>query len=153
MKLRNLTWCCVLLLAGACSDDDSSASEKKKELIGIATEAHWQVTFYEEDGVEQTGDYGGWLFTFNESGVLTTAQGETVYEGNWSITREDDDDDTGLAALDFNIVFATPALMEELSEDWDISSYSNAKIELVDESGGDGSISYLTLEKVIITDL
>jgi hypothetical protein len=36
---------------------------------------------------------------------------------------------------------------DELSDDWEVESYSDTKIELKDKSG-DGSIDYLTIEKI-----
>ncbi|WP_420319776.1 hypothetical protein [Flagellimonas sp.] len=49
--------------------------------------------------------------------------------------------------IDFNIFFASPADFAELSEDWNIVSYSANKIELIHESGGDGGTDLLTFEK------
>ena len=45
---------------------------------------------------------------------------------------------TSTGEIDFNIFFATPADFNELSEDWNIISYSANKIELIHESGGNG---------------
>lgn len=50
--------------------------------------------------------------------------------------------------IDFNIFFASPENFSELSDDWDIVSYSDTKIELMDVSGGDGEIDLLTFEKL-----
>ena len=49
--------------------------------------------------------------------------------------------------IDFNIFFASPADFAELSEDWNIVSFSANKIELIHESGGDGDTDLLTFEK------
>ncbi len=49
--------------------------------------------------------------------------------------------------IDFNIFFAAPADFNELSEDWNIISYSSNKIELIHESGGNGGTDLLTFEK------
>ncbi|AKA33900.1 hypothetical protein VC82_213 [Flagellimonas lutaonensis] len=48
--------------------------------------------------------------------------------------------------IDFNIFFASPENFSELSDDWNIVSYSATKIELIDESS-DGEIDLLTFEK------
>jgi hypothetical protein len=48
--------------------------------------------------------------------------------------------------IDFNIFFASPEDFNELSDDWNIVSYSATKIELIDESS-DGEIDLLTFEK------
>ncbi|MGW9685953.1 hypothetical protein [Flagellimonas sp. 2504JD1-5] len=49
--------------------------------------------------------------------------------------------------IDFDIFFAFPANFAELSEDWNIVSFSANKIELIHESGGDGGTDLLTFEK------
>ena len=52
----------------------------------------------------------------------------------------------GKGKVKFNISFSSPPDFEELSDDWDILSFSNNTIELIDESG-DGSTDMLTFEK------
>lgn len=54
---------------------------------------------------------------------------------------------TTTGEIDFNIFFASPADFNELSEDWNIVSYSANKIELIHESGGNGGTDLLTFEK------
>ena len=54
---------------------------------------------------------------------------------------------TSTGEIDFNIFFASPADFNELSEDWNIISYSANKIELIHESGGNGGTDLLTFEK------
>lgn len=49
--------------------------------------------------------------------------------------------------VDFNIFFASPADFAELTEDWNIISYSASKIELIHVSGGNGGTDLLTFEK------
>ncbi|MDH3699350.1 MAG: hypothetical protein OEQ81_11845 [Flavobacteriaceae bacterium] len=49
--------------------------------------------------------------------------------------------------VDFNIFFAAPEDFNELSEDWNIVSFSNSIIELIHESGGNGGTDLLTFEK------
>lgn len=49
--------------------------------------------------------------------------------------------------IDFNIFFASPEDFNELSEEWNIVSYSDTKIELIHVSGGDGVTDLLTFEK------
>jgi hypothetical protein len=49
------------------------------------------------------------------------------------------------------ILFSSPApadFIDDLSDDWDILSYSATKIELIDVSGGNGGTDYLTFEKI-----
>jgi hypothetical protein len=43
---------------------------------------------------------------------------------------------------------ATDGPFESITDDWDVLSASSSKIELKHTSGGDGSIDYLTFEKI-----
>ncbi len=54
---------------------------------------------------------------------------------------------TSSGEVDFNIFFASPADFAELTEDWNIISYSASKIELIHVSGGNGGTDLLTFEK------
>lgn len=49
--------------------------------------------------------------------------------------------------VDFNIFFASPADFAELTEDWNIISHTDSKIELIHVSGGNGGTDLLTFEK------
>ena len=48
---------------------------------------------------------------------------------------------------DFITSFASPAIFEDLSEDWEILSRTASKIELKYVSGGNGGTDLLTFEK------
>ena len=54
---------------------------------------------------------------------------------------------TSTGEIDFNIFFSAPPDFAELTEDWNIISYSSQKIELIHESGGNGGTDLLTFEK------
>lgn len=128
--------------------DDMVSIEQVKSTVESGS---WQVALYEEDGVDETSYFSDHIFVFQSDGVLTADNGETSVSGAWSITSDSnssDDDSSSDDDVDFNIFFASPANFAEISEDWDIVSFSNTRIELRDESGGDGSIDRLVFEKI-----
>ena len=139
----------MLNVASMCSDDDdSNTSADPTPVINTVTSGTWRITFYEDSGVDETYHFTGYNFTFGASNVLTASNGTNTYTGTWSVTNSDSNDDSPSNDLDFNILFATPAVFaDELSDDWDILSRTATKIELVDVSGGNGGTDYLTLEK------
>lgn len=139
----------MLNVASMCSDDDdSNTSADPTPVINTVTSGTWRITFYEDSGVDETYHFIGYNFTFGASNVLTASNGTNTYTGTWSVTNSDSNDDSPSNDLDFNILFATPAVFaDELSDDWDILSRTDTKIELVDVSGGNGGTDYLTLEK------
>lgn len=140
----------VINVASMCSDDDNSnPTADPTPVINIVSQGTWRVTFYEDSGVNETTNYSNYIFTFGPNGVLTAAN-STTYTGTWSVTAHNSMDDSPDSDLDFNILFTTPApasFVDDLSDDWDIVSYTATKIELVDVSGGNGGTDYLTFEK------
>ena len=88
---------------------------------------------------------------FLESGVLNAtdllSSNSNPYAGSWSITDSNSNDDDNLADLDFNINFNVSNKLDDLSDDWDIISYTDTEIKLIDVSGGGGGTDYLTLSK------
>lgn len=141
----------VLNVASTCSNDDDGNTETQQDptsIINIASEGTWHISLYEDDSIDETHHFTGFNFTFNNSNILTATNGTDIYTGSWSVTNDDSDDDSPSNDLDFNIFFSSPAsFADELSDDWDIVSYSSTKIELVDVSGGNGGTDYLTFVK------
>lgn len=133
----------------ACSDDDDD-SVTPKNVVQTTIENNmrngtWIITKFSEDTVDETTNYAGFTFSF-EAGGLLRANGITTFEGTWSISDSNSNDDTA-DDLDFNINFNVTNNLQDLNDDWDILTYSDTKIELEDVSGGDGSVDLLTFEK------
>lgn len=141
----------VLNVASMCSDnDDSNSTADPTPVINTVSQGTWRITFYEDSGVNETTNYSNYIFTFGANGVLTAVNTNT-YTGSWSVTTDDSTDDSPSNDLDFNILFTAPSpaiFVDDLSDDWDIISYTSTKIELVDVSGGNGGTDYLTFEKI-----
>ena len=145
--------CASLFFASCESSDDSDnmgSVENVEEVKSTVSTGTWLVALYEEDEVDQTSNFAGYSFTFNSTGELSANNGETSISGAWSITSESDssDDDNPSDDVDFNIFFSSPVKFAEISEDWEIVSFSSARIELKHVSGGDGSIDRLVFEKI-----
>lgn len=142
----------MLNVASMCSNDDDSGSNSSQDptpVINTASNGTWRITFYEDNGVDETYHFTGYNFTFGASNVLTATDGTNTYTGMWSVTNSNSsNDDNPSNDLDFNIMFSSPTVFaDELTDDWDIVSYTSTKIELIDVSGGNGGTDYLTLEK------
>lgn len=140
----------VLNVASMCSsdDDNSNVSADPTPVINTVTSGTWRIALYEDNGVNETNNYSNYIFTFNSNGVLTAAN-STSYNGTWSVTASDSDDDSQ-DDLEFDIAFVAPApnaFTDDLTDDWDIISYTATRIQLVDVSGGNGDTDYLTFEK------
>lgn len=137
----------LLVLAASCSKWQSN----QKQITKISTDGTWIVSSYIDDGDDETNDYTNYRFVFLEDGTLNAtdllSSNSNPYVGSWSLTDSNSSDDDSLDDLDFNINFNLNNVLDELSDDWDIISYTDTEIKLVDVSGGGGGTDYLTLTK------
>ncbi len=135
-------------VASMCSNDDdnSSSSVNQTTVVNTVSSGTWRITLYNDSGTIKTNQFTGYNFTFGPSNVLTATNGTQTYTGVWSVTDSNSNDDS-LDDLDFNIAFTAPANFLEITDDWDIQSRTDTKIELIDVSGGNGGTDYLTFEK------
>jgi hypothetical protein len=131
-----------LLLVLSCTKDNISIAEVKSN-VQTGT---WRITKFIDSGKDETNYFTGYNFTFNSSGVLNANNGTNNYNGTWSITDSNSNDDSR-NDLDFNIYFNLTNNFLDLNDDWDFISQSSTKIELIDVSGGNGGTDYLTFEK------
>ncbi|MBM3917460.1 MAG: hypothetical protein FJ349_07590 [Sphingomonadales bacterium] len=117
----------------------------------ITTDGTWIVSSYIDDGDDETIDYTTYRFVFLADGTLNAtdllSSNSNPYVGSWSITDSNSSDEDNLDDLDFNINFNQNNVLDEFSDDWDIISYTETQIKLVDVSGGGGDTDYLTLTK------
>lgn len=145
---KNLSVLCLLVLIGACSKWQNDLPKITK----ISTDGTWIVSSYIDDNEDETSDYSTFRFNFLEDGVLNAtdlvSSNSNPYVGTWSVTdsNSSNDDDT-FEDLDFNMNFSVGNQLDDLSDDWDIVSFSDTEIKLIDVSGGNGGTDYLTLSK------
>lgn len=137
----------IVTTASTCSKDDSvSTVNNPGEVISIAQNGTWRISYYYDTDHDATATFNGYSFQFGSNNVLTATKNTTIYTGIWSVTDSNSNDDS-LSDLDFNIAFTTPAQFEELTDDWEIIEKSNTVIKLKDVSGGNGGTDYLTFTK------
>lgn len=139
------------LLIISCDDDDDQgenySSQTIQQIRNNMIEGSWSIVLYEDSGVNETNDYNGLVFTFNSDGNLVVQNSTQTYNGTWSVTEDDDSNTSEESDLDFNLAFSSPEILLEITDDWDIDSFTSTRIELSDISGGDGSTDLLTFEK------
>jgi|SRR5690554_5817109 len=141
------------LMSSTCSNDDdgNNQSSDLNDLQQITQTGNWTITKYIDSGDDELYHFEGYVFNFKTDGSLEAVKGDTTVVGTWSITNDsnssDDDDNNSSDDVDFNIFFATPSNFADLSDDWDIISITDNKIELIDISGGNGGTDYLTFDK------
>lgn len=141
-----------LMSAMCSSDDDDMSNNNSVEIAQVentAATGTWRVTNFVDSGQNETSDFNGYEFTFTSNGVLTATNGSTNYNGTWFVGDDDDssDDDDD---LEFNLFFSVPATddFEDLNDDWDIVSYSDTVINLIDFNDDNASdTDELTFER------
>jgi hypothetical protein len=133
----------TLLLVVSCKKEDTSSTQTTVQ--NNVQSGTWRITKFIDSGTDETNHFTGYSFTFKSSGELV-AHGSNHYEGTWSISDNNSNDDSQ-SDLDFNINFNLTNDFVDLNDDWDFVSQSATKIELIDVSGGNGGTDYLTFEK------
>ncbi|MCA6074522.1 hypothetical protein [Fulvivirga sedimenti] len=150
MKSLNYLLVGMIMILAACDDNEVTPDIQSQieDVQSLAKSGDWIITYYFDDK-DETADYAGYTFTFNENGSIIAKNGSTEVSGTWSVTRDDDsnDDNPDEGDIDFNINFISPEKFAELSDDWDIKSRTSSKIELIDVSGGNGGTDFLTFER------
>jgi hypothetical protein len=132
----------------SCNNDDDNVPIQEVNVVKTTVQTGtWRITKFIDSGTDETNHFAGYNFTFNSSGVLNASNGSNSYDGNWSVTDSNSNDDSQ-DDLDFNINFNLTNEFEELNDDWDFISRTATKIELIDISGGNGGTDYLTFEKL-----
>ncbi|WP_298306957.1 hypothetical protein [Flavobacterium sp.] len=150
LKLIPILLCVFMLnVASMCSNDDNNSNPPADPtpVINTVNQGTWRITLYNDSGTIKTSNFTGYNFTFGSGNALTATNGSNAYNGTWSVTSGDSNDDNPSNDLDFNIGFTTPANFADLTDDWDIVTYTASKIELRDVSGGNGGTDLLTFEK------
>ena len=142
----------ISLMSMQCSsDDENSPNDNSAEIQNVVNSVqtgNWVITYFFDTDSDETSNYTGYEFTFGTNGVLTASNGTNTYTGTWSVSDGNSNDDSSSDDdIDFNILFVSPPNFEELSDDWDIVSYTSTKIQLTDVSGGNGGTDFLTFEK------
>ncbi len=150
LKLIPVLFCIFMLnVASMCSSDDnnSNSAADPTPVINTVNQGTWKITLYNDSGTIKTSNFTGYNFSFGSGSALIATNGSNTYNGTWSVTASNTNDDNPNNDLDFNIGFTTPANFAELTDDWDIVTYTSTKIQLIDISGGNGGTDYLTFEK------
>lgn len=109
----------------------------------------WIISYFNDSGSDDTNHFSAYTFTFQSDGVLIASSTSNTYNGTWTVTNSDINDDSSSSEdIDFNIFFNLTNNFEELNEDWEIITYSANKVELIHISGGNGGTDYLTFVKI-----
>ncbi|MDX1461428.1 MAG: hypothetical protein R3359_00105 [Marinirhabdus sp.] len=104
----------------------------------VLEDGTWFVGLYTDDGTNETGDYAGYTIDFLASGTVIATNGSNTNNGTWQVLSSGN-------ILDLNF---TGFPFDEFTDDWDVVSVENDRVELIDVSGGGGGTDVLVFEKL-----
>ena len=136
----------------SCTNEDSDAPLPNppvvNELENRLKDGSWNITQFIDSGKDETADFNGFAFIFNNDGTVSARANAQEFKGTWSITNSNSNDDSNnLSDLDFNLQFNLTNQLEELTDDWDILSQTATEVKLQSISGGNGGTDLLTFAK------
>jgi hypothetical protein len=129
----------LLSTATMCNEDDKDDMPKP----GLETSLSygtWRVAYF-FDQEDETSDFSGYSFQFNDGGVAIATKSSLSVQGSW--TTEDSSNGNSKLYIDFGA--GEP--LEELNEDWIVVGNSGSKVTLEHISGGNGDTESLILER------
>lgn len=115
---------CSIVFAG-CTKKDSAVSS----VTEAVTTGTWRVTHFSERTNNETSDFAGYTFTFQENGKVLASKNGVIKEGNWSESKS-----SQKLVIDLGVKTDANKPLGELSDDWVIVSKSDTKINLSDDN-------------------
>ena len=133
MKLKLTIAVIGLFIIAACtrSLDDSNTTD-------IVVSGTWRVSLFTDSGNDETSDFTGYSFTFNNNGSITATKNGVSQNGTWSIS-------SGKFNIDLGAKIDSNKPLGELTDDWKIISTSATEIKLTDDNSA--SAEFLTFTK------
>lgn len=130
-KIISLLLCMTLLATAACekdtvASDESVSSTNSTDLSEVLLQGNWKIQYYFQDK-DETGTFGGYVFTFQRDGRLTFKKDNEFYTGTW---QEISGDGGTKLLLQINTI----NFIQKLNSDWDVESYNATMIKLKDDN-------------------
>ncbi len=136
-----LVFVAIFCTASMCSDDENEKNDMFNQGLETSLDyGTWKVTYF-FDKQDETGNFAGYSFQFNDDGLAIATKSSLSVQGSWG--TEDSSDGNIKLYLDFGA--GEP--LEELNEDWKVVGNSGPKVTLEHESGGNGDTDVLVLER------
>jgi hypothetical protein len=115
---------------------------KLNAVKSVITQGKWKVNMYRDNGVDETNNYTGYEFQFKPNGTIIATKDDNFLSGTWRGGVED-------RKTKLHMEFAQTSLLDELSEDWQVTKRKADSLELEDTTTGHGGIDYLNLQKIV----
>lgn len=141
LTLIRVIMLCLLLSGGVACDDDESQVIDEVQVQESLVDGTWRVTYF-FDEKDETSDYAGYVFIFDDNGTVMATKNSTPVFGTWIAGNSI----SGTVELILGFGLTSP--LEELAEDWVILESSDVRIKMQHVSNsGTGDTETLILEK------
>ncbi len=105
----------------------SDDSTKGGSTTNVAIPGTWKVTYYHNKKKEETSNYAGYSFAFNNDGTLTATQNGKTVNGTWKVINDSD-----IKKFIISLAVTTKPL-SELNDDWMLITMDDVSIKLGDK--------------------
>jgi hypothetical protein len=129
--------CLLSVFFIGCKKDDASVTPNlSTEVSNTLKNGTWRVSYYWDNDQDETGSFNGYTFLFLNNNTVTASNNNNTVSGSWTMGTDD-------SAVKIFLNFVSPPDFESISGDWKISLHSPTQVNLVDSSGGNGTVDYL----------
>lgn len=119
---------------GQCPGGENPSGGLEELLV----QGTWYVSYFFRDE-DETSDYAAFDFTFFANGTASVSGGPNPITGTWNLYEDD-----GETEIEFTF---TGSQLDEIEEDWTVTSVTATKIEMRKVSGGGDDIGHLHLTR------
>lgn len=131
----------ILSTASMCNQDDDGMDNGDSKAIETSLgQGSWKVTYF-FDKEDETSDFEGYLFFFNDDDVAIATKNSLSVQGSW------DTEDSSQGNTKLYLDFGAASPLEELNEDWIVVEFLTTRIALEHQSGGNGDTDTLIIER------
>lgn len=110
-----------------------------QDFMQTITSGTWKISYY-YDSNDLTSNYNGYIFSFNNSNVVTATKLGVTKTGAWESSLN-----SGIREFELN--FSTSPL-HELEEDWRLFEFNDTHLRFRDVKSGNNETDYLYFEKI-----
>lgn len=138
----------MVLFFASCSKNESTSDPIADLQIknNIVVESQWSISQLLDSGKDETSDYDGYKFKFNNDGTLVATSTGVTYNGTWVLVQgKTTPDDSGNLSDDdklskFTINISGNKYMDNLSHKWLVDKITSTEIWLRDDNPSSNEI-------------
>lgn len=134
----------TMVTLAACNSDDDAGTVATYDFENIKTvlpNGSWEISKLVDGQDDHTSNFESFTFYFDSDGTVEAKTDLFTEPGTWAYVT------TSADGEELVLQFGQPDPFDEISDDWDIISVTNAKIELKDDDGNEG-VELLTFSKL-----